>query len=138
MLLASSGARTKPRSRDTLPQRHHVVALAQLVEVVGPCLHHGAALFNELRPAVGPAQAVAHGVGELGFDDRLGNPQALGQHRASHRAKAVARHLVFREAHAPQRRNHGRVGHGPLAGSQAWEHVAAVPGERLQVAQDRL
>ena len=36
------------------------IVAAQLVQVVGPLLHHGLALLKELGPVVGAAQGVSH------------------------------------------------------------------------------
>lgn len=43
--------------------RYHLCPLAQLVQVVGPGLHHVPALAQVLRAVVGPAQRVGHGMG---------------------------------------------------------------------------
>ena len=50
-------------------QRHDFSTLAQAIEVVGPLLHHRAALLKELRTVVCAAQAVPDAVRELRLDD---------------------------------------------------------------------
>ena len=50
------------------PQRRHLCALAQRVELVRPPLHHADTLLPELSPGIGPAHSVPVLMGKLAFD----------------------------------------------------------------------
>ena len=54
-----------------LAQFKHLRAIAQLVKVIGPCLHHLDPLRHVFGAVVGHAQRAAFAVGKLGFDNGL-------------------------------------------------------------------
>src|SRR5882724_10878430 len=75
------------------PQLDDLGATAQLVEVVGPPLHHGASLLQVSREVVGSGDVVALHVGELELDVRV-LEVVLVQDRRGQAAKPMAGHSV--------------------------------------------
>lgn len=84
------------RGRSRRLERQHLCTIAQVVEVVGPCLHHAARLRQELRPVVGSAERVGLAVRQLGLDPLgIDRGQPFGNDRARRRAKSMCRMAAF-------------------------------------------
>jgi hypothetical protein len=67
-----------------------------------------------LCEVVGCADRVALCMCKLALDDLM-VPALFVQQRRRHAPKAVAGHLIFRLAHAPERRQYGVLAHEPLS-----------------------
>jgi len=120
-----------------LLERKHLHLGLELVQVVRPDRHHSASLGEVGRAVVGAAERVADGVGKLVLDHIRTKAQHFIEERARHRAEAVSAHLGGGDAQPSHGRQYSVVAHGPRVGACGWEHIAARPGQRLQVAQNR-
>ena len=117
-----------PRTRLSVPlDRDDLGTVAQFVQVVRPRLQHLAALLEELGPVVGPAQRVLHRRARAAPRSRL-RPHSVARRTASAPSPGIrGRHLVAREAHASQGREHTVVAHRPFTGARAREQKRPWP-----------
>jgi hypothetical protein len=97
-----------------LEQRYHSSTSFQPIQIIRPSLHHFASLRKVLCEVVGCADRVALCMCKLALDDLM-VPALFVQQRRRHAPKAVAGHLIFRLAHAPERRQYGVLAHEPLS-----------------------
>jgi len=110
----------------------------QGVQVIRPGLHHNLPFWKVGRAVIGPAQRIAHGMGQLMFYEVGPEAQDLIKDGAGHRPKAVPGLLRFGVyAHAPHGRVYGVVGYGPRVGSCRRKHIRAGAGERVKLPQER-
>jgi hypothetical protein len=70
---------------------------------------------------------------QLGFDHVRMDIQLFDQDSSCHRAKAVGSHIFVRVAHPTERRSNRVLAHRTLAREQAWKHVLAMPGYRMDI-----
>jgi len=82
----------------------------ELIQVIGPGLHHPAPLDQALRPVVRGSHLVPLRVGELQFDE-IGMPALFVEQRRCHGSESVTGHFVVGVAQPPQRRVHGVLAH---------------------------
>ena len=68
---------------------NHVSTRRQLVQVVGPLLHHGCPLFQVLRAVVAGAIGILHGMGQLRLDHQRVTFQHLRQDGACSGSETV-------------------------------------------------
>jgi hypothetical protein len=94
--------------------------------MIGPQLHHGAALHDELGAVIGSTQRPTLMVRELGLDHVGRHVHALHHESARHRAEPMHRHFGGREHHAAQRCADDVLAHRALARQQAGEDVLAM------------
>lgn len=102
--------------------------------MVGPPLHHLDAFTKVLSTVVRTTDLVALDVGELPLD-RVGIPAILVEHRACHRAKAVACHLVGRVTEATKSGVERVVTHGSRLRSDARKRVRPTASYWLNLAE---
>lgn len=104
--MAEGGAAATAKRRvSSNPQLHHV-AVAQLVEVVRPLLHHPDTLIEVGRAVGGTAVLILHFMGQLVLDDVGAELQDLVQDGARCGAEAVPSDRARLEPHSPQSRSH--------------------------------
>ena len=73
----------------------------QLVQVVGPCLHHRMSLFQEFGSVVCPAQGIFYPVGKLMFEKVRAKLQFLGTQGSEGSPESVAGYLILGVYHSP-------------------------------------
>lgn len=100
------------------------------VQIVGPCLHHRAALLDELGTVVGHAQGVRHLVGKLVLDALGLVAKFFVQDGARHGPEAVAGDFGSGGVpHATQGCVDGRAAHWPFTAARPREYVPPCAGQ---------
>ena len=74
---------------------HDLSTSLELVQVIGPGLHHPPPLLQEPRPVVGLAQSIGNTVGKLVLDNLRGVVKPFMEQGAGHRPPAMRGDLVL-------------------------------------------
>ena len=119
-------------------QRNYIRASLQLVQVIRPLRHHGAAVLDELGVVARCAQRAWYAVRKLMLNDFGRDADLLMQDRARHGAEVVTRNFCFGVVtHAPKRRVYCSVAHRSTVCSRPRKHVTPLPRQRVQLSQRR-
>src|SRR5450830_806709 len=135
-MASSSGDDYWSASQSSCLELQNVGPCTQLVQIVGPALHHFAPGWQVGCSVVGPAVGILHCVGKLMLDQVNPFAQHLIQDRADSGPEAVGRLHLAAVPHAPQGRIDRVFGHATLTSAQAWEDKAPMPSDRVQLSQD--
>jgi hypothetical protein len=131
--VAGEGRRAGASSGRPLGEFDHVCTLAQLVQVVRPCGHHGPALFQIGRVVVRRHRGVSLLVRKLQLYDVM-RVALFVQDGRSHTPETVPSHAA-RVTHAFQRGQYGVVAHRLFVVTLAREQQRTAPGHRFQRLQ---
>ena len=119
-----------------MADRDHFRPGLQLVQIIRPLLHHLPALGQMGRAVVGAPVRVAHGMGELVFDEIGADAEHFIQNHPCHRPEAVPAHLFLVDSHASHGSENGVVAYWSLVRPCPRKCKATAAGERVQFAQN--
>ena len=101
----------------------------QLIQVVGPLLHHFPSFDKVRRAVIGTAQGVLHRMGELVFDEVGPDLEYLVKDRSGHGTETMSGDFRLLKTEAPQTSVDGIFRHAAERGTVAGEYILTYAGK---------